>query len=43
MEINALIEEARAAGLSQAVELKTETLSFLPEVRDMCRADRCHL
>ncbi|KLU59793.1 hypothetical protein CEB3_c39270 [Peptococcaceae bacterium CEB3] len=42
MEIDALIEEALATGFSHAAKLKTDTLRFLPEVRDMCSADRCH-
>jgi len=37
-----LEQEAIAAGFTHTAPLKTETLAFLPEVRDMCRADRCH-
>ncbi|NLX93471.1 MAG: DUF2284 domain-containing protein [Clostridiales bacterium] len=42
IDIKALIEEALAAGFSQAGELNCEALEFMPEVRDMCAADRCH-
>lgn len=43
MEINIqkLIEEALLAGFSQAGELNVKTLKFMPEVREMCAADRC--
>lgn len=37
----ALIQEAIAAGFSQAGELNIAALVFMPEVREMCRADRC--
>ncbi|MDR2610529.1 MAG: DUF2284 domain-containing protein [Clostridiales Family XIII bacterium] len=37
-----LIREALDAGFSQAGELNLEALVFMPEVRDMCRADRCN-
>jgi predicted metal-binding protein len=36
------IGEALAAGFSNSVELKVETLQFLPEVREMCTSNRCH-
>ncbi|MDR3644321.1 MAG: DUF2284 domain-containing protein [Clostridia bacterium] len=42
MDINALIEEALDSGFNHAAELRAETLRFLPEVREMCSADRCH-
>jgi len=42
MNIDNVIEEAMEAGFSYATELKIETLQFLPEVREMCSADRCH-
>ncbi|MDD4796286.1 MAG: DUF2284 domain-containing protein [Eubacteriales bacterium] len=38
----ALIQEALDCGFSQAGELNVAALEFMPEVRDMCRADRCH-
>lgn len=37
-----LISEALAAGFSQAGELNVKALVFMPEVRDMCSADKCH-
>src|SRR5271157_4752114 len=37
-----LIGSAKEAGFTCAAPLKTETLQFLPEVREMCNADRCH-
>lgn len=42
MEINELIKEALASGFTVAAELKIDSLRFLPEVRDMCKADLCH-
>ena len=42
MDINEVITQALEAGFSHAAELKTDTLKFLPEVREMCSADRCH-
>jgi predicted metal-binding protein len=36
-----LVQEALDSGFSQAGELNVEALVFMPEVRDMCRADRC--
>lgn len=41
-DIQALIEEAKETGFSNACELKSDALEFMPEVRDMCAADRCH-
>jgi bifunctional UDP-N-acetylglucosamine pyrophosphorylase/glucosamine-1-phosphate N-acetyltransferase len=41
-KIKALISEALSEGLSQAGTLSCEALEFMPEVRDMCAADRCH-
>lgn len=41
MVINELVKEALAAGFTVAAELKIDTLRFMPEVRDMCRADLC--
>ena len=35
------INRALDEGFSQAGELNTEALVFMPEVRDMCSADRC--
>ena len=40
--IQRLIGASMEAGFTHAAPLKTETLRFLPEVREMCRADRCH-
>jgi predicted metal-binding protein len=37
-----LINDALAAGFSQAGELNVKALVFMPEVRDMCSADKCH-
>jgi predicted metal-binding protein len=42
MQTEQLRDEARRAGFEQFAELKTDTLRFLPQVREMCRADRCH-
>jgi predicted metal-binding protein len=41
-DIQSLIKEALLAGFSQAGELNVPALEFMPEVRDMCAADRCH-
>src|SRR5208337_3986320 len=40
--VQMLITAAKEAGFTCAAPLKTETLRFLPEVREMCNADRCH-
>ena len=40
--IENLKQEALDAGFSQVGELNMEALVFMPEVRDMCSADRCH-
>jgi predicted metal-binding protein len=37
-----LIQEAIGEGFSQAGRLNVEALVFMPEIRDMCRADRCN-
>jgi predicted metal-binding protein len=42
LDIQSLINEAVSAGFSQVGELNCESLEFMPEVRDMCAADRCH-
>jgi predicted metal-binding protein len=42
MELNKLIKEALATGFTVAAEIKTDTLRFMPEVRNMCKADLCH-
>jgi len=42
IDIKALVSEALAAGFSQAGELNRDAIDFMPEVRDMCAADRCH-
>ena len=36
-----LMRQALDAGFSQAGELNVSALVFMPEVRDMCSADRC--
>lgn len=36
-----LIKDALDAGFSQAGELNMKALVFMPEVRDMCGADKC--
>ena len=36
-----LVKEAKEIGFSQAGELNLSALVFMPEVRDMCTADRC--
>lgn len=38
-----ILQLALQAGFSQAAELNTAALKALPEVRDMCAADRCHV
>lgn len=42
-DTEALIKEAIDAGFSQAGQLNTEALVFMPEVRDMCSADLCKM
>lgn len=42
IDIKKIISEALEAGFSQAGELNCEALEFMPEMRDMCAADRCH-
>jgi predicted metal-binding protein len=37
-----LIQEALKAGFSNAGELSMKALVFMPEVREMCAADRCN-
>lgn len=37
-----LIKDALDVGFSQAGELNIKALVFMPEVRDMCSADKCH-
>ena len=41
-DIEMLVDEALESGFSQAGELNVSALEFMPEVRDMCSADRCH-
>ncbi len=41
-DLEALKQEALAAGFTHAGSLNVAALVFMPEVRDMCRADRCH-
>jgi len=40
-DTEALVKEALGAGFSQAGELNVKALVFMPEVREMCGADRC--
>lgn len=40
-ELEPLLRLARACGHTAAVPLEPATLRFLPQVREMCRADRC--
>ena len=40
-DMEQLIREALDSGFSQAGELNVEALVFMPEVREMCSADRC--
>jgi predicted metal-binding protein len=39
--VDELIAEALASGFDHAAELNMGALEFLPEVREMCAADRC--
>ncbi|MDR0357648.1 MAG: DUF2284 domain-containing protein, partial [Clostridiales Family XIII bacterium] len=40
-DAQAFIDEALETGFSQARELNVSALVFMPEVREMCAADRC--
>jgi len=40
-DTKALVQEALDAGFSQAGELNVKSLVFMPEIREMCSADRC--
>ncbi len=40
-DTQSLIQEALEVGFSQAGELNVSALVFMPEVREMCNADRC--
>jgi predicted metal-binding protein len=42
-DTEALVKEALENGFSQAGQLNVEALVFMPEVREMCSADRCNL
>ena len=42
VDMQFLTDEAISAGMSKAVPLNCDALKFLPAVRDMCAADRCH-
>lgn len=42
MEINELINLAKDCGFTEAAEMDAKKLKFMPEVRDMCRADKCN-
>ncbi|MBE6903360.1 MAG: DUF2284 domain-containing protein [Ruminococcaceae bacterium] len=39
----ALIQQALDCGFTHAGELNIEALVFMPEVREMCSVDRCHM
>ncbi|MDR0916678.1 MAG: DUF2284 domain-containing protein [Oscillospiraceae bacterium] len=43
MDIAKLTELAKDAGFTEVGTLDVATLQFLPEVRDMCAADKCHM
>lgn len=43
IELNEIIDSAKKHGFTAAVELFTNTIQLLPEVRDMCSADKCHM
>lgn len=40
-ELSVWMEEAKKAGFTGVCALDCATLRFLPEIREMCRADRC--
>lgn len=42
MELEELLTLAEELGFSHVGRLNVSALRFLPEVRDMCAADRCH-
>lgn len=42
MDIEKLINLALESGFSAAGELNMKSLVFMPEVRELCRADKCH-
>ena len=42
-KVDELIKEALETGFSQAGELNTKALVFMPEVRDMCSSGRCQM
>lgn len=41
-DIQELLKTARDCGFENSGELRMAALEFLPEVREMCAADRCH-
>ena len=41
MKIEQAIELAQKSGFNMVKKLNLSALEFLPEVREMCRADRC--
>ena len=41
MKIEQAIELAQRSGFNMVKKLNLSALEFLPEVREMCRADRC--
>ena len=42
MERKITLEQCRAAGFTNAAYMDPMQMEFLPEVRNMCEADRCH-
>ena len=42
-DTDALVREALAEGFTNAGPLNTKALVFMPEVREMCNADRCNM
>ena len=42
MDMEKILEMARALGFENVAPLDVTTLKFLPEVREMCSSDRCH-
>lgn len=40
--INEIIKAAEEVGFTHVVELDCDSIQLLPEVRDMCAADKCH-
>lgn len=42
MLLTVMFDKARAEGFETVAPLSVDTLSFLPEIRNMCQDDRCH-